>query len=215
MAAIRGRTLRAAIFVGAAYFAAVVLFHGAVAAGVVVARAQGRHPHPPASIDVENLRQIDDRVWASGQPDDRHYRELAAAGVRAIVDLRTGAADDRNDVDRAELAGLGISYVRLPVRDGHVPDDATVRRFLNVIERQDGIALVHCGAGVGRSSTFAAGYLSYQGRDVSLWDTLALGSVTLEQAWFLTSGKRNEVIRRLSEGLDAPRRGWSRLGSLL
>jgi protein-tyrosine phosphatase len=204
-----------AVIAGAVYLAAVVLFHGAVAAGGVVARIQGRHPHAPASIDIENLRQIDDRVWAGGQPDRRHYRELAAAGVEVIIDLRTGAADDPNEVDRAELARLGISYVRLPVRDGHVPDDATVLRFLDVIERHDGIALVHCGAGVGRSSALAAGYLRYQGQDVSLWDTLALGSVTMEQAWFLTSGQRNEVVRRLSEALDAPRRGQSRLRSLL
>lgn len=204
-----------AVIVGAVYLAAVVLFHGAVAAGVAVARIQDRQPHAPESIDIENLRRIDDRVWASGQPDPPRYRELAAAGVEAIVDLRTGAADDRNEVDRAELARLGISYLRLPVRDGHVPDHATVLRVLDVVERHDGITLVHCGAGVGRSSTLAAGYLSHQGQDVSLWDTLALGSVTLEQAWFLTNGQRNNVIRRLSEALDAPRRGWSRLGSVL
>lgn len=204
-----------AVVVGAAYFAALVLFHGAVMAGVVVARVQGRHPHAPASIDLENLRQIDHRVWASSQPEARHYRELATAGVEVIVDLRTGAGDDPNEVDRAELARHGINYVQLPVPDGHVPEHATVRRFVDLIERQNGLALVHCGAGVGRSSTLAAAYLSYQGKGLSLWDTLAMGPVTLEQAWYLTSEKRNEVIRRLSETLDAPRRGWSRLRSLL
>lgn len=215
LATVRRKVRRKAVVAGALYLAAVVFFHAAVVAGVVVARLQGREPHAPAAIDIEHLRQVDDRVWASAQPRPNQYRELAAAGVDVIIDLRTGAADDRNEVDQADLARLGISYVRLPVRDGHVPGDAAVLRLFDMIERNRGIALVHCGAGVGRSSTLAAGYMSYQDRDVSLWDTLALGPVTLEQAWYLTSGERNEVVRRLSEALDAPRRVWSRLRSLL
>lgn len=203
-----------AFFAGAVYLAAVVLFHGTVAASVIVVRIQGRHPRAPASIDIENLRRIDDQVWAGGQPDPRHYPELAGEGVKVIVDLRTGAADDRNQGDHVELARLGIRYLRLPVRDGHVPSDATVLRFLEVVEGQDGIVFLHCGAGVGRSSTLAAAYLARQGKDLSLWDTLALGSTTLEQGWYLTTGQRNEIVRRVSEALDAPRRGWSRLRSV-
>ncbi|MET0728124.1 MAG: sulfur transferase domain-containing protein [Acidimicrobiales bacterium] len=214
-ATMRRRARRGIIIAGAAYLAAVVPFHGAVAVGVVVARFQGRAPQAPVSIDIENLRRVDDRVWASGQPDARRYGELSAAGVEAIVDLRTGVADDRNEVDHAELARVGIDYVRLPVKDGHVPDDETVLHFLDVVDRHDGIVLLHCGAGVGRSSTLASGYLAHQDQRVSLWDTLALGSVTMEQAWFLVSGQRNAGIRRLSEALDAPRRGWNRFLSML
>ena len=215
LAPIRRKATRVLRIAGLTYLAAVVVFHGAVAAGVVAARLQGREPVAPASIDVENLRRVDDRVWASAEPEPRHYRALAAAGVEAIVDLRTGAPDDRGEVDERLLARLGITHVSLPVRDGHVPGEAIVRRLLEVIARHDGIVLIQCGAGVGRSSTLAAGYLEGRGRDVSLWDTLALGSVTLEQAWFLTSGDRNAVIRTLSQALDAPRRGWSRLTNLL
>jgi protein-tyrosine phosphatase len=211
----RRKVRRAAVVAGVVYLGALVLFHGAVAAGIVVARLQGRQPPSPAAIDIENLRRVDDQVWASAQPEPRHYSELAAAGVELIVDLRTGAADDSGEVDHAELARLGIGYRRLPVQDGHVPDAATIARFDDLVDDHEGMALVHCGAGVGRSSTLAAGYLTRHGQDLSLWDTLALGSVTLEQTWFLTTGDRNEVVRRVSEALDVPRRAWSRLGSVL
>ena len=214
VAAARRKVGRIAVVTGAAYVAAVVCFHSLVAAGVVVARLQGRAPEAPASIDIENLRRVDRHVWASAQPDPSQYRQLAAAGVTAIVDLRTGAADDRGATDEDALADLGIDYLRLPVQDGHVPAEADVRRLVELVERQPGIVLVHCGAGVGRSSTMTAGYIADTGGDISLWDTLAVGSVTLDQAWYLTTEHRNPVVRRLSEALDAPRRLWSRIGSL-
>lgn len=197
------------------YLAAVVAVHGAVGAGIVIARLQDRRPDSPAPIDIENLRRVDDHVWAGAQPDARHYDELAAVGVAVIVDVRTGAADDPNEVDRTALRRAGIDYVALPIRDGHVPARRTVQRFIDVVERSSGIVLVHCGAGVGRSSALAAGYLDASDGAVSLGDTLALGPVTVEQAWFLATGDRNVAVRRVSEALDMPRRGLSRLRGLL
>ena len=209
------RARQAAVVALMTYVGALVVFHSTVGAAVVITRLQNRQPDPPAPIDLENLRRVDDRVWASGQPDPQHYAALADAGVTFIVDLRTGAADDRYQIDRTALQNLEIGYARIPVRDGHVPGEHVVRRILDLVQRQHGIVLVHCGAGVGRSSTLAAGYLSYQRRDISLWDTLALGSVTIEQAWFLTTGQRHQLIRRASEAIDLPRRTWSRIRSVL
>lgn len=211
----RRRVRRVAVEAVAVYVATVVAFHGVVGAGTVIARLQDRRPDRPASIPIKNFRRVDDRVWAAGQPDARQYRALAAVGVRVIVDVRTGAPDDPNKADRATLRRLGLEYVALPIRDGHVPDRGAVQRFVDVVERSNGLVLVHCGAGVGRSSTLAAGYLMARDGDISLGDTLALGSVTLEQGWFLLTGERNAAVRRISEALDMPRRGWSRLRSLL
>ena len=211
----RDRARRTVLVVAVAYLAVTVIFHGGVGAAVVIARLQGRAPSPPAPLDIENLRQVDERVWASGQPERRHYRQLADAGVTLIVDLRTGAADDRSDVDRAALRRVRIDYLSIPVRDGHVPDEAVIRRFADLVAGSSGKVLVHCGAGVGRSSSLAAGYLAYAGQDVSLWDTLALGSVTLSQAWFLSTGERNTLIRGASEALDLPRRTWSRIRGIV
>ncbi|MCQ7029837.1 hypothetical protein MRO55_25360, partial [Escherichia coli] len=75
-----------------AYLAVTAAFHALLGAGVVVARLQDRRPRPPLDIHLENLRRVDERVWASAQPDDLQYAELGAAGVHTVVDLRTGEA---------------------------------------------------------------------------------------------------------------------------
>jgi protein tyrosine phosphatase (PTP) superfamily phosphohydrolase (DUF442 family) len=106
------------------------------------------------SIDgVDNLHVVDERVWRSAAPAGRAYDDLAAAGVRTIVDLR---AEENLHVDTDALRSLGIEWVHLPIRDGQVPDRGQVDAFLAAVGRSDGITLVHCGAGVGRTGAMAA-----------------------------------------------------------
>ena len=120
--------------------------------------------------------------------------------------------DDRNDDDPAFLRSLGVDYLRLPVRDGHVPSDRQVQQFVDAVEDADGMVLLHCGAGVGRTSSFTAAYARRVDEPVDVGGQLSLGLHSVEQLWFVTTGDTNPVIRRVSEALDAPRRAWSRLG---
>jgi protein tyrosine phosphatase (PTP) superfamily phosphohydrolase (DUF442 family) len=203
-----GRWARCAVvgYVVAVIVAQVVL-HGAVAIG----RRFSDDPRTELS-GVPNFRIVDADVWAGGQPyDEGTYRKLADAGVRLVVDLRTGAPDDRNEADPVLLRSLGVDYLRLPVRDGHVPSGSQVDRFVEAVQRADGVVLLHCGAGVGRSSSFSAAYARRVGEGVEVGEQLSLGAHTFEQLWYVSTGDTNMVVRRVSEALDAPRRGWSRL----
>jgi protein tyrosine phosphatase (PTP) superfamily phosphohydrolase (DUF442 family) len=163
---------------------------------------------------VPNFRVVDDRVMAGGQPAAADvYPKLADLGVVLIVDVRTGAGDDPNEDDPDALRALGIDYLSLPVSDGHVPSDRDVERFVTAVREARGLVFVHCGAGVGRTSSMTAAYLRESGAEPPVVDQLALGSHTLEQMWFVTTGDSNVVVRRLSEAIDAPRRAWSRIRS--
>jgi hypothetical protein len=102
--------------------------------------------------------------------------------------------------------------VRLPIRDGHAPSDSNVARFVDAVESAHALVFVHCGGGVGRSTSLQAAYEAAQGQDPSMWEHLAIGPPTLEQAWFIVSaGPRdptsdNVLVSFISRALDAPRR---------
>jgi protein tyrosine phosphatase (PTP) superfamily phosphohydrolase (DUF442 family) len=196
------------------YSLVVVITHALVLIGVVAARLVGERPTTDMA-GVHNFRTVDSETWAGGQPEADAYRELAARGVRLVVDLRTGSRDDPRKDDPGLLERLGVGYLALPVPDGHVPSEAQVGRFLAAVRETGGVVFVHCGGGVGRTSALTAAYLRATGAGPGLVDTTAVGPHTIEQLWFVATGDTNPLVRRTSELLDAPRRGWSRLRALV
>ena len=195
------------------YSLVVVIAHALMLVGVVGARLVGERPISDMA-GVHNFRTVDHETWAGGQPDAEAYGELAAHGVRLVVDLRTGSRDDPREDDPALLGRLGVGYLALPVRDGHVPSKAQVRRFLAAVRETEGVVFVHCGGGVGRTSALTAEYLRATGARPELRSTTAVGPHTVEQLWFVATGDTNPLVRRTSELLDAPRRAWSQLRAL-
>lgn len=195
------------------YVGLVVVVQAGVWTGVLVARFVGHDP-TLAMDGVPNFRVVDDRVWAGGQSDAEGYRVLAERGVRLVVDLRTGAADDPRKDDARFLESLGIAYVSLPVADGHVPSRRQMERFVTLVQGAPGRVYVHCGGGVGRTSALTAAYAKRSGDGTPFADMVAIGPHTPEQLWFVAKGDSNVVIRRASEFVDAPRRAWSRFRGL-
>lgn len=180
------------------YLAAVLYLTVALAVNAMILLAVGAaklFAGSSVSLDatlppIHNFRKVDERVWVGAQPGTKHYRQLAAAGVTVVVDLRTGAPGDARD-DPAVLREIGLDYVWLPLRDGHAPDAAMVSRFLGIAREAEGIVYVHCGGGVGRSYSLQAAYEAAMGRDPSVADLFAIGPPTVEQAWFvLAAGPR-------------------------
>ena len=195
------------------YSLVVVVAHALILVGVVAARLVGERPTTDMA-GIHNFRTVDHDTWAGGQPDPEAYGELAERGVRLVVDLRTGSRDDPREDDAALLGALGVAYLALPVRDGHVPSKAQVRRFLAAVRETEGVVFVHCGGGVGRTSALTAAYLRATGARPELLGTTAVGPHTVEQLWFVATGGTNPLVRRTSELLDAPRRAWSQLRAL-
>lgn len=201
----------------AVYAAIAAAANAAIPLGVLVARLLGhdtrvRDPELPG---VPSLRRVDDR---GGQPSAGDYRGLSAMGVRTVVDLRTGDPGDPHKDDPSFLERLGIGYVALPVRDGHAPDATIVDRFVRLVDRSPGLVFVHCGAGVGRSTSLQAAYLASTGRRLTVLEQLAVGTPSVEQAWYVLRTRpgrpapRNHVVELLSRLVfDGPRTAFHRL----
>lgn len=208
------RALRAAVLLVYAYLALVLVVNGVIVSGVAVARVAGQDPRADlvSLPDVKHLRQVDASLWAGAAPSRADYEDFAAMGVSTVVDLQEQiAGDDAGAPEAAEAAGL--AYVHIPLVDGRAPGPRQVRRLLDVIEDAPGDVFVHCGGGVGRTTSATAAYQAAAGDDPALWDRLAVGPMSLEQAWFIVSAEPSQpapepvAIALLSRYfIDAPRR---------
>jgi protein-tyrosine phosphatase len=144
---------------------------------------------------------------------------LAERGVRTVIDLR---AERHLRDDKVLLADTGVELLRLPIRDGQTPTAAQVEKALETIRASDGVTLIHCGAGVGRTGCLAGAYLVSSGAAPpreAVRRNLAVGPPSLEQIWYVARlrddlAQPNIVVKVISRVLDAPRRIWSRIRHL-
>jgi protein-tyrosine phosphatase len=186
----------------------IIALHGVARAEVGVDRIDG--------VDgVDKLRHVDGKVWAGANP--KSYSGLAAAGVTAVVDLR---AEEDADADDQAIRALGMDVVHIPIRDGQIPSESEVARFVGIVESSQGTVFLHCGAGVGRTGSMSSAYLVATGQASggdALAISLAVGPPSLEQVFYIATLDLGDAdsppafIVATSRVLDAPRRIWSSL----
>ncbi len=194
---------------------------------ILAAHAVAQQTAGPPPVDVpdevaaiRNFEAVDATLWRGGAPSTEDYRALAAAGVTTVVDLRAekGLLDPTSLLDE-----LGVTRVRIPIRDGQTPTDEQVQQFMAAVEASEGAVYLHCGAGVGRTGTMAAVYRVAHGAGgwSAMRDNLVVGPPSLEQLAYAASldagespHRPNGAVVALSRTFDAPRRLWHVVRSL-
>jgi protein tyrosine/serine phosphatase len=127
-------------------FAAVFAF---VLASSITAFAQ------QADIKIKNFGQMDDRFYRGAQPKEEDYKQLAAIGIKTIVDLR----EDPTEYEKRDAEAAGIRYVNLPMSDKDYPPAATIEQFLKLVDDPStGKFFVHCAGGRHRTGVMGAVY---------------------------------------------------------
>jgi protein tyrosine/serine phosphatase len=101
---------------------------------------------------VPNFSKVSDALWRGAQPTREGFRNLEAAGVKTIVNLKY------SQDDLPMLSGTRLKYLWLPELPGF-PDDHDLVIFLKVVESPDNWPVfVHCEFGRDRSGYMVAAY---------------------------------------------------------
>lgn len=117
------------------------------------------------AVDVENFGQVTESYYRGAQPKGDEYNQLAAIGVKTIIDLR----DDPKDYAKRLTEQAGMKYINFPLNDkGYPPPDAASKFLALVNDQENWPVYVHCAGGRHRTGAMTAVFrMTVQGWDVN------------------------------------------------
>jgi tyrosine-protein phosphatase SIW14 len=108
------------------------------------------------AVHIDNFGQINARYYRGGQPEARDYADLAALGVRTIVNL---TSDDAQAEEPALAKQNGLQYFQIPMTTHQPPTAAQLEEFLAIVDDPANQPVyVHCVGGRHRTGVMTAVY---------------------------------------------------------
>lgn len=112
-------------------------------------------PKQIGNIKIENFGQMDEKYYRGAQPRSEEFKDLAALGVKTVIDLR----NDQVEYEKAAVEAAGMKYVHIPMSAWRAPRDADMEKVLQVIDDpESGKVFVHCKQGKHRTGVVSALY---------------------------------------------------------
>ena len=107
------------------------------------------------TVTIKNFGQMDDRFFRGGQPKENDYGQLAALGIKTVIDLQ----DNPTDYEKQKVEALGMKYVNIPMSDKDYPETTKIDEFLKLVDDPaTGKFYVHCAGGRHRTGVMGAVY---------------------------------------------------------
>ena len=122
--------------------------------------AQTTTPIPAATaslsrIQIGNFGRINDNYFRGAQPRGTDYRDLAAIGVKTVIDRQ--ADGPSNEAGAVKAAGM--NFIRIGLTTTKAPTEAQVARFMEIVnDPANQPVFVHCAGGRHRTGTMTALY---------------------------------------------------------
>jgi tyrosine-protein phosphatase SIW14 len=108
-----------------------------------------------ANIRISNFGQVNQNYYRGAQPKGRDYQDLAALGVKTVIDLTKDGRDDEPGLVEA----AGMKFYRIPLTTSDRPADQAVAQFLKLVnDPANQPVYVHCQGGQHRTGTLTAVY---------------------------------------------------------
>ena len=107
-------------------------------------------------IRIDNFGRIDSNYYRGAQPQDHDYADLAALGVKTLINL---TSDDAQANEAAMARDAGMKYFQIPMTTHRVPTPTELATFLKLVTdpaRQP--VYVHCVGGRHRTGVMTAVY---------------------------------------------------------
>jgi tyrosine-protein phosphatase SIW14 len=106
---------------------------------------------------LPNFHKVNEKLYRGGQPSKGAMKELAALGIKTVVNLRGEDEETRAEALEARAAGLRYHSEPLPVY--RRPNKRQVERVLSLIkDPQNWPVFVHCRHGEDRTGVIIAAY---------------------------------------------------------
>jgi protein tyrosine phosphatase (PTP) superfamily phosphohydrolase (DUF442 family) len=106
-------------------------------------------------VKIKNFGQMDERFYRGAQPGKKDYKDLAALGIKTVIDLR----EDPESYEQPLVESLGMKYVNIPMLGKKYPTPEATEMFLKTInDPATGKFFVHCAGGRHRTGAMGAVY---------------------------------------------------------
>ncbi len=106
-------------------------------------------------IEIDNFGKINDNYFRGAQPKKSDYTELAALGVKTVIDLQKDGPS--NEAGYVKAAGMNFFRIGMTTTDR--PTDAQVAQFFKIVDDPaNQPVFVHCAGGRHRTGTMTALY---------------------------------------------------------
>lgn len=108
-----------------------------------------------SNIGIRNFGCINGDYYRGAQPRERDYADLAAAGVKTVIDLqKDGEAGEQQLVEAA-----GMKFYRIGLSDSSWPSQEKATQFLKIVnDPANQPVFIHCHGGKHRAGAMTAIY---------------------------------------------------------
>ena len=115
-----------------------------------------------STIRIDNFGRIDDTYYRGAQPKGRDYADLAALGIKTVIDLQA----DGDNADEAKLVtASGMRFYRIPMTTRVAPTAEQLAMFMRIVnDPAQQPVYVHCAGGRHRTGVMTAVYRMEQDR---------------------------------------------------
>src|SRR5215470_5053 len=112
-------------------------------------------------IRIGNFGKINNNYFRGSQPKGSDYRDLAAIGVKTVIDLQQDGPSNEAGI----VTAAGMKFFRIGMTTSKAPTDAQVAQFFEIVNNPANQPVyVHCAGGRHRTGTMTALYrMTYDG----------------------------------------------------
>lgn len=108
-----------------------------------------------SAVTIKNFGQMDERFFRGAQPKEDAYPQLAALGIKTVIDLQ----DQPKEYEKQAVEALGMKYINIPMSDKDYPEATKIEQFLKLVDDPNtGKFYVHCAGGRHRTGVMGAVY---------------------------------------------------------
>ena len=117
--------------------------------------AQSAQSDKSSNIQIKNFGCINETFYRGAQPQEKDYTDLAAMGIKTIIDLQR----DGKGGEQSLVEAQGMKFYRIGMSDKSEPSAEQAEQFLKIVNNPaNQPVFVHCAGGRHRTGAMSAIY---------------------------------------------------------